>query len=720
MDWRIHDPRATPRQHMKRSFFLCALVLGTLTACADSTPQAKTPVSTTETTAAQVPAKSGPKPALGTFGVDLDGMDKTVKPGDDFYKYAGGRWLANNKIPADKTRWGMFDALAEQARVDVHAILDDVSKASGKTKGSTAQKVGDFYGSFLDTDAIELRGMKPAQADLRAISKLKTPKDLARLIAAPGIPLDGPIGIGMGIDAKDPNQYVIEAGAGGLGLPDRDYYLKTDDHFKEIRAKYEAHIARVLAFSHDKKTARSTSMDAANAKAIVALETKIAEQHWERAKRRDADKMYNPKTVADLEKEVPKFPWRAYMDAAGFKGQDRIIVGELDAMAPLADIFASTPMATWKAYEAYHYLVAEASVLPKALDAEVFDFYGKTLNGAPQQPDRWKRATSATSGALGEAIGELYVAKHFKPEAKAQMEALVENLRKSYQVRIEGNDWMTAPTKKAALEKLSTFRPKIAYPNKWKNYSAMDIQAGDAFGNARRASVWAHNDELSKLGHPTDREEWGMTPQTVNAYYNPLFNEIVFPAAILQPPFFDPNADAAVNYGAIGAVIGHEMGHGFDDQGAKFDSKGVLRNWWADADLASFKKKTDALADQYSAYEPLPGVRVNGRLTLGENAADLGGSNVALKAYQISLGNKPADVIEGFTGEQRFFLGYAQVWRSLSRDEALRNQVMTDPHSPTQYRTNGIVRNLDAWYAAFNVKPGDALFLAPEKRVRIW
>jgi predicted metalloendopeptidase len=643
-------------------------------------------------------------------------MDTSVKPGDDFYKYAGGKWMAENKIPSDKTKWGMFDALREESNVAVHKILDEVA-ATKHEKGTTAQKVGDFYASYLDTDAIEKKGMAPAKADLKAIARAKTLKDLVKLIARPGLPLTSPIGIGMGIDAKDPDKHVISAGAGGLSLPDRDFYLKSDDRFKDIRAKYEAHIARVLAFSRDKK---NPARDAAEAKAILAFETKIAEQHWDRAKKRDADKTYNPKALVELEKEIPQFPWRLYMESAGFKGQERIIVRELDAMPGLAEVFASTPVSTLQAYLTYHYLVSSASILPKALDSEVFEFFGKTVGGTPEQGERWKRAVGATNGVLGEAIGELYVAKHFQPRAKAQMEVLVENIRKAYSVRIEGNQWMTPATKKAAQEKLAAFRPKIAYPNKWRSYASMDIQPGDAWGNVRRASLWYHEYMLSKLGKPTDREEWGMTPQTVNAYYNPLYNEIVFPAAILQPPFFDADADPAVNYGGIGAVIGHEMGHGFDDQGAKYDAKGVLRNWWAEVDLASFKKRTDALAEQYAQYEPLPGVKVNGRLTLGENIGDLGGSNVAYKAYQISLGGKPAEVIDGFTGDQRFFLGYAQVWRSLARDEALRNQVMTDPHSPAMYRTNGIVRNHDAWYAAFNVKPGNALYLPPEKRVQIW
>jgi predicted metalloendopeptidase len=712
---------------MKRSYRLFTsnvsiVVLGSLiAACGDSTPP---PVTPTDTTAAKpvenkdatpVSTYNG-HPKLGKFGVDTAGMDTSVKPGNDFYKYAGGKWMAETKIPSDKTRWGMFDQLREDSDVNVHKILDETSKAKND-KGTNAQKIGDFYASYLDTDAIEKKGFAPAKPGLDAINGAKNLNDIAKLMARPDLPLESPIGMGVTVDQKNPDRYVVGVGVSGLGLPDRDYYLKTDDHMKEIRTKYEAHIAKVLAFSHDKKNDKK---DAADAKAIVALESKMAEIHWERAKRRERDKTYNPKTVDDLVKDAPKFPWKMFMDTIGYGSQKDVIVHELDAIPKMADLFAATPVATWKAYLTYHFLRAEADVLPKALDAEVFDFVGHTLNGQPEQRERWKRAVSATNGSLGEAVGEIYVSKYFQPKAKEQMDKLVENLRKAYSVRIDGNDWMTAETKKAAQEKLAAFRPKIAYPTKWKNYSTMDVQAGDAYGNDRRSALWHHEYTKNKLGKPTDRDEWGMTPQTVNAYYNPTFNEIVFPAAILQPPFFDPEADAAVNYGGIGAVIGHEMGHGFDDQGAKSDGKGVLRNWWADADLAAFKKRTDALADQYGQYEPLPGVKVNGRLTLGENIGDLGGSNVAYKAYQISLDGKPAEKIDGFTGDQRFFLGYAQVWRSLYRDEALRNQVLTDPHSPAMYRTNGIVRNHDVWYQAFDVKQGDALFIAPEKRVKIW
>ncbi|MBX3230602.1 MAG: M13 family metallopeptidase [Labilithrix sp.] len=702
---------------MIRSSAVSSVLILAAVACGDSTPPPVTPEnnSAAEAKAAQPPVSTyNGKPKLGKFGVDTAGMDTSVKPGADFYQYAGGTWMKENQIPADKSKWGMFDQLREESDGNVHKILEEIAKAKNE-KGSNAQKIGDYYATYLDTDAIEKKGLAPAKPGLDAIAAAKNINDIAKLMARPDLPLPGPIGMGVTLDQKNPDRCVVHVGAGGLGMPDKEYY--SNEKFKTAREKYEQHIANVLAFSHEKK--KDAKKDAADAKAVMALETKIAELHWARAARREKEKMYNPKSVADLQKDAAKFPWKLYMDTIGYGDQKDVIVGELDAIPKLADLFASTPVATWKAYLTFHFLRASADVLPKALDQEVFEF-SKVLSGQPQQRERWKRAVSSTNGALGEAVGEIYVQRYFQPKAKAEMDRLIENIRKAYGIRIEGNDWMTAETKKAALEKLAAFRPKIAFPVKWKNYSSLEVVAGDAWGNDRKASLWHHEYKKAKLGKPTDKDEWSMTPQTVNAYYNPVFNEIVFPAAILQAPFFDPEADAAVNYGGIGSVIGHEMGHGFDDQGSKSDAKGVLRNWWAPADLEAFKKRTDALADQYSQYEPLPGVKVNGRLTLGENIGDLGGSNVAYKAYQLSLDGKPAGTIDGFTGDQRFFLGYAQVWRSVYRDEALKNQVTTDPHSPAMYRTNGIVRNHDAWYKAFDVKESDALYLAPEKRVKIW
>jgi putative endopeptidase len=687
-------------------------ILAASCASSTSTPPSTTAAAKSVETPGVTTSAERPKPKLGTFGVDLDGMDKQMKPGQDFYTFAGGRWIKAQQIPADRSRWGMFDQLREEADANVRKILEEKVREK-PAKGTKEQKVADFYATYLDTATIDKKGFEPAKPALDAIAAAKNHNDIAKLMARPDLPLDGPIGMGVSLDQKNPDRYVVVVGQSGLGLPEREYYLKKETQFEDIRTKYEAHIAKVLAMVGDKKAAE-------NAKAILALETKIAERHWPIAERRERDKTYNPRTIAELEKEAGKFPWKTFMTTLGYADQSQVIVHENTAIPKLAELFASTPVATWKAYLTYHFLRASADVLPSQLDAEVFDFFGKTLNGQPQQRDRWKRAVSAVNSALGDAVGELYVARHFQPRAKAEMDRLVENLRKGYAARIEQVDWMTPETKKVALEKLAAFRPKIGYPTKWKDYSALEVVPGDAYGNAQRARVWRHEYMKAKLGKPSDRDEWFMTPQTVNAYYNATFNEIVFPAAILQPPFFDPDADPAVNYGGIGGVIGHEMGHGFDDQGAKSDAKGILRTWWGEADVKAFKARTDALAEQYSQFEPLPGIKVNGRLTLGENIGDIGGLTVAYRAYQLSLNGKPAPVIDGFTGDQRFFLGWAQVWRTLYRDEALRNQVLTDPHSPAMYRVNGVVRNHDAWYTAFNVKPGDALYLPPEKRVKIW
>jgi putative endopeptidase len=694
---------------LRKPLALSLTTLAAMTSCAapSSTTSAR-PVEATAVTATAARAK----PKLGSFGVDVTGLDPATKPGKDFYTFAGGSWMKENQIPADRARWGMFDALREEADTNVRKILEEQAQTKAE-KGTNVQKVSDFYSTYLDTAAIDQKGFAPAKAVLDAIAAAKTPADIVKLMGRPDLPTESPIGAGVDLDEKDPDRYVVVVGQSGLGLPEREFYLKKEAQFQEIRAKYEAHITKVLAMVGDKKAA-------ANAAAILALETQIAERHWPIADRRERDKTYNPRTIAELEKEAPAFPWKAFFEAQGYGGEKSVIVAENTAIPKLAQLFAATPVATWKAYLTYHFLRASADVLPSQLDAEVFDFAGRTLNGQPQQRERWKRAVSAINGALGDAVGELYVARFFQPKAKTEMDRLVENLRKGYAARIESVDWMTPATKKVALEKLAAFHPKIGYPAKWKSYGTLEIVPGDAFGNARRAQVWRHEYMRSKLGKPSDRDEWFMTPQTVNAYYNPVFNEIVFPAAILQPPFFDADADPAVNYGGIGGVIGHEMGHGFDDQGAKSDAKGVLRTWWSADDVDAFKKRTDVLADQYSQFEPLPGIKVNGRLTLGENIGDVGGLTVAYKAYQLSLGDKAAGSIDGYTSDQRFFLGWAQVWRSLYRDQALRNQVLTDPHSPAMYRVNGVVRNLDAWYTAFDVKEGDALYLSPEKRVKIW
>ena len=652
-----------------------------------------------------------PKAAIGTWGFDAAGMDTSVKPGDDFYKYANGKWLTANTIPPDLTRWGAFTELAVEAEGQIQEIIKSLPTKAAT--GTPEQKVHDFYSSYIDVDAIDAAGMEPARAGLSDIADAKTHADIATLMGRPDLGLQTPINPAVTIDEKNPDRYIVGIVQAGLSLPERDYYLKDDAELKAIREKFLAHVAKMLTLARETDPAKQ-------AQTILDLETQIAKRHWPVAKRRERELTYNLRTREQLDKLGGKYPWTEILSAAGFNEQKEFVVSELDAVDALGKFFTTVPVETWQSYLKYNYLVTHAAVLPQAVDDERFDFYGRTLNGQQQKRERWKRAVQTLDGSLGETLGQLYVQKYFPPESKQQMLDLVENLRRAYRQRIESLSWMSADTKKVAMEKLDTFRPKIGYPDKWKDYSALEIKAGDAFGNTIRSRVFNAKFDLDRLGRPTDKDEWFMTPQTVNAYYNPTFNEIVFPAAILQAPYFDPHADPAVNYGAIGGVIGHEMGHGFDDQGAKSDAKGVLRTWWKPQDETAFKKLVDALVGQYDQYEALPGLNVNGRLTVGENIGDLGGLTVALEAYHMSLGGKPAPAIDNFSGDQRFFLSWAQAWRELNRDAALRNQVMSNPHSPGLFRVQGVVRNMDAWYEAFAVKPEDKLYLAPEQRVKIW
>ena len=682
-----------------------------ISACSTTKP----PEHAMEPQAAAQPAKPMPPPAppaqIGKWGIDLTQRDASVKAGDDFYRYAIGHWLDTNEIPPDRTSWSTFAVLANEAEQRLRELIEALP--ADAPAGSNTQKVHDLYRTYLDTDTIEKLGLTPVKPMLASIAAARTHDDVAKLLGRPDMPLRMPIRELVTIDAKNPDRYIVALSQGGLGLPDREYYLKEDAAFTEIRAKYAAHIERMLTLAGEKNAA-------AQAKSILELETSIAKLHWPIAKRRERDLTYNLRTREELNKLAPDFPWHAQLAAGGVDTQAQYVVRELDAVENIGKLFKQTPVARWRSYMTYHLLEHSADTLPKAFDDERFDFYGRTLNGQPQQRERWKRAIDALDEGLGEATGQLYVAKYFPPQSKAKMLALVENLRSAYAERVKHLPWMTEPTKKAAMEKLATFRPKIGYPNKWRDYSALEIRSGDAFGNSVRAAVFDWQRDVNRLNQPTDRDEWGMTPQTVNAYYNPTFNEIVFPAAILQPPYFDPNADAAVNYGAIGGVIGHEMGHGFDDQGSKSDARGVLRTWWAPEDTDAFKKLVDRLASQYDGYTALPGLNVNGRLTLGENIGDLGGLTVAYEAYHISLQGQPSPVLDGLTGDQRFFLSWAQAWRNLIRDARLRTQVMSDPHSPPKFRVNGVVRNMDAWYAAFGVQAGEQLYLAPDERVRIW
>jgi len=687
---------------------LCSLAL---MGCSHAPPQQAASGTATATATGTATASPKGRAQFGAFGLDLTSQDPSVKPGDDFYRYADGHWLDTNTIPADRSRWGVFTELDERARADLRQIIEAIP--ADAAPGSPQQKIRDFYRSYIDADAIERAGLAPAEPGLQSIESAHTHEELSRLMGRPDLALKAPVELFISTDPKDPDRYTVFVTQSGLSMPDRDYYLKDEPVFVTLREKFTAHVQRMLTLAGDRNAA-------ADAKSILEIETGIARLHWPVAKRRERDLTYNPRTRQELEQLAPGIAWQPPLEASGLQNQQQFVVRELDAVQGLAKYFRSVPVAQWRAYFTYQYLSAVADVLPKAFDDENFDFYGRTLSGQQQQTERWKRAVVALNNNLGEALGQLYVAQHFPPQSKQKALALVENLRAAYASHIQQLPWMSEATKKVALEKLAAFHPKIGYPDKWRDYSALEIRPGDAFGNSQRANEFEWWREQRRLGEPTDRSEWGMTPQTVNAYYNPTFNEVVFPAAILQPPFFDPNADDAVNYGAIGAVIGHEMGHGFDDQGAKSDAHGVLRTWWQPEDEAAFSKLVGRLADQYSLYEVLPGLNINGRLTLGENIGDLGGLSLAYVAYHHSLNGRKPPVIDGLSGDQRYFLSWAQSWRELDREQQLRTQVMSNPHSPSKFRVNGVVRNIDAWYAAFNVMPGDKLYLPPEERVRIW
>jgi putative endopeptidase len=653
------------------------------------------------------------KAVIGKWGFDLGAMDRSIAPGDDFFRYAGGTWLKSTQIPPDRSSWGSFDILRAKSEEDMRAAIEAAAKRS-LAPASAERKAVDHYRAYLDTAAIETKGLEPAKADLARIAAAKTHEDIVAFANAADTVGNLPVGVYVGLDAKRPDAYMLGVAQAGLGMPDRDYYLRDDPRFAEARAKYRAYVETMLDLA-------SYPNAGASADAIVDVEHEIAELHWPRDKSRDRDLTYNPKSAAELRALAPELAWDACLASFGVPSQDFFVVAQPDAVQGLAKLFRATPVATWRAYMTFHYLDQMADVLPVAFDDASFEFHGRTLSGQPDKLERWKRAVAEVSGqSMGEASGRLYVERNFSRQSKEAMRELVENLRAAYRVRIANLPWMSDETKKAALRKLETVNVKIGYPDTWRDYGPLDVAPGDAFGNRKREGVFARKRDLERLERPADRGEWQMSPQTVNAYYRSTWNEIVFPAAILQPPFFDLDADSAVNYGAIGAVIGHEMGHGFDDQGSKSDELGVLRKWWSDDDERRFKELTGKLADQYSQFEALPGLLVNGRLTLGENIGDLGGLNVALEAYKISLKGKEPPVLDGFTGVQRLFLGFAQVWRGLLRDGLLRRIVVSDPHSPNEFRANGPVRNMDEWYRAFDVAAAAKLYLPPDQRVRIW
>ena len=647
----------------------------------------------------------------GTWGFDTAGADTSVKPGDDFFRYANGKWDDNTPIPADHTRYGVDYVLSDTAEARVRAIMENGAKGVTGAAAIEAGKIGAYYRAFMDEGRIEALGYKPIAPELAAIRTAKSRNVLAVDAAAPGTFLRSTFRLGIESDLKAPDHYAVYLGQGGLSLPDRDYYLTPQ--FAAKKQAYQAYVAQMLGLIGWKNPE-------ANAKAIVDLETSIAQVSWSRVEQRDPNKTYNPMTLAQLQAKAPGFPWKAWLAKAELGGVNRVIVGQPSAVTKIARIWATTPLPTLKAWSAYRTADGAAPYLSKAFVDANFDFRSRTLQGAKEQRPRWKRAVATVDRGMGEAVGRVYVAKWFPPESKAKIDALVAELRVALHARIDNLAWMSPATKAKANAKLDKFTVKIAYPTQWRDYAALKVSATNLTGDVRAANRFDWERDVRRLHKPVDRLEWGMTPQTVNAYYNPSLNEIVFPAAILQAPYFDPDADPAANYGAIGGVIGHEMTHGFDDEGRKFDGAGVLADWRTDEDGKKFEASAKRLGTQYDAFEPFPGAHVKGELTMGENIADLGGILVALDAYHRSLHGKPAPVIDGLTGDQRFFLAYAQSWRDKGREDQVRQQLVSDPHSPEIYRVNGIVRNVDAWYAAFDVKPGDKLYLAPEDRVRIW
>ncbi len=648
-------------------------------------------------------------PQIGTFGLAVKDIDAAVDPGADFYAYVNGDWLKTFKIPEEYSSYGSFTLLAERSEQRLKEIVDGLAAKRPLADGD--QQVRDFYATYLDVAAINAKGLAPLTEEFAAIDAISDAEALGAFFANPAVRARAPIELIIGADLKRPDRYALYAGQSGLGMPNRDYYL--EEKFADKQAKYRAYAETMLSLA-------GVADAPGAAQRVFDLELAMARVHWEPAKRRNRDLMYNLKSIDDLEAFAPGAPWRAMLAAAGLGERAEIVIREDDAVQKLSALLASTPVETWREYLKFHLVNANADVLPSAFDEVSFAFFGAELRGTPKQKERWKRAIAAVDNALGEAVGKIYVEKHFPAQSKAMMEELVGNLRAALDERIGTLPWMSDETRALARDKLSKFTTKIGYPDAWRDYGALDVRAGDAYGNAKRSQAfeWAH--EAARIDQPVDRKEWGMTPPTVNAYYNPPLNEIVFPAAILDAPFFDPKADAAVNYGAIGAVIGHEIGHGFDDQGRKSDGDGVLRDWWSAADVAAFQKLADKIGAQYSAYEPLPGFAVNPGLTMGENIGDIGGLAMAYHAYKRSLGGAEAPVIDGLTGDQRFFLAWGQVWKRAVRDEQLKNQIATDPHSPAQYRVNGVVRNMDAWYEAFGVTKDDALWLDPQERVQIW
>ncbi|TDL11990.1 peptidase M13 [Mycolicibacterium obuense] len=646
-------------------------------------------------------------------GIDLRYVDGDARPQDDLFGHVNGRWLAEYQIPADRATDGAFRTLYDRAEEQIRDLITEAAQAHAP-EGTDQQRIGDLYASFMDEQTIRESGLAPLLEELALVDAADSPQALARLLGElQRTGVGGGTGVYVDTDSKDSTRYLLHMTQSGIGLPDESYYR--DEQHAEILAAYPRHIAAMFALVYGGDHSDSAS-------AIVALETKLAAAHWDVVKRRDADLTYNLRTLAEVADEAPGFDWAGWLAALGTTPTE-VVVRQPDYLTAFAALWEGESLDSWKAWLRWRLIHARAALLTDELVAEDFAFYGRLLSGTEQIRDRWKRGVSVVESLMGDALGRLYVERYFPPQAKARMDELVANLREAYRVSINTLEWMTPQTREKALAKLDKFTPKIGYPAKWRDYSSLVIARDDLYGNYRRGYTLEYDRDLAKLGGPVDRDEWFMTPQTVNAYYNPGMNEIVFPAAILQPPFFDAEADDAANYGGIGAVIGHEIGHGFDDQGAKYDGDGNLVDWWTDEDRSEFGARTTALIEQYETFTPRglePSHHVNGAFTVGENIGDLGGLSIALLAYRLSLGDKPAPVIDGLTGEQRVFFGWAQVWRTKAREAEAIRRLAIDPHSPPEFRCNGVVRNMDAFYEAFDVSENDELYLEPERRVRIW
>ncbi len=697
---------------MKRStsFLLSGVALPlSLLTLAGCTPSDGEP-GTTETSAVET-AEAQP-PVIEPWGYPMDAFDQTVRPGDDFFQFANGGWLADTEIPSDRSGTGFAVIMQERNEARIAEIIADLSSADVEP-GSNSQKIRDLYNDFMDVDTINAKGIEPIRADAERIMAAETHDDIIALMADPAMGLSGPIAVYVSIDSKQPDTYVMGATHSGLGMPDRSYYLRDSERLADARDAYKTHLVRMLSLLDEHHPEP-------RAEAVFELETAIAEQHWTRAYRRNADRTYNRMTVAELGDFAPGVSWTTALDGLGLPTEGDIVIREKEAFPALAALFADTPVAVWQDYLLVRLVSNNAASLSDDVYMANFEFYGRALNGQEEPRAREKRGISLVNGRLDQAVGQEYIDRYFPEESKVQMTEMFENIRTALSMRIDNLSWMTDETKAQAQDKLASMTAKIAYPEIWTDYSDLEVVPGDLMGNIRRHREWTNARQAARLGTTVDKREWFTAPQTVNAFYSPNRNEAFIPAGYIQSPLFDPNADPAINYGAIGSIVGHEIGHGFDDQGSKFDANGYLQSWWTDEDRAAFDALGDQLAAQFSEYEPLPGLNVNGRQTLGENIGDLAGIIVTYHAYKLSLDGEPSPVLDGYTGEQRVFLGRAQARRYKRTEESMRQRLLSAPHSPMKLRVNGMIRNIDEWYEAFDVQEGDEMYIPPEERVRIW